>query len=266
MSKLSTITLARDEEQMIEGCLKQLGFADECVVVIDDRSADATEDIARKAGAKVYRHTFTTFADAKNFALSKASHDWILEIDADERLTTGLQDEIAEQITQNTNAGYEIPFDNYLFAHNMQWGGWKEKHLRLYRKDAAKYKGDIHETLEFIDQDAPIGQLKHHIAHFSHRSIINNLHKTANYADVQAKELLAANHPSVSWKTFIKVILKEFWRRTINERGYRDGVAGWIECLYQPFSLFCVYVRLWELQQHPTLEEQYRKLEDTIGA
>lgn len=264
MPTLSAVIVARNEADIIEGCLQLLDFVDETVVVIDDRSTDDTAKIAKKAGAKVYEYTFKDFADLKNFGISKTASDWFLIVDADERIPAATAAAIKQAIQSDEYVAYEFPFESYFFGQRMQHGGWQhDKHIRLVKTGVASFQGDIHEDFVF-KPEAKIGWISQPIAHFSHRSIRHNFLKTINYADVQAGELKKMGHPPVKGRTLVKIIAKEFWYRMIKERGYRDGMAGFIESLYQPFSLFVVYVRLWELQQKPTLEERYKELEKQL--
>ena len=264
MNKLSAVIVARDEAAMINGCLQSLAFVDEIVVVLDDRTEDSTEAIVKKSGIVPSTMRFETFAQIKNDAIAKATNDWILLIDADERVSQSLATEMHVALNGNFD-GYMIPFDSYFFATKMLYGGWqRDEHIRLFRKSKASYTGDIHEVLSFAEASR-IGRLEHAMAHFSHRSITHNLLKTNNYATIQATEMLKAGHPPVRARTLFGVIWREFRYRYIKERGYKDGMAGIIESLYQPFSLFVVYVRLWELQQKPDLNEQYHHIEEQLN-
>lgn len=265
MPTLSAVIVARNEADIIEGCLQLLDFVDETVVIIDDRSTDDTAKLAKTAGAKVYEYTFKDFADLKNFGISKATGEWILVVDADERIPAKLGQEIIKTVKTTTQIAFYLRRDSYFFGRKMTAGGWQEeKILRLFKAGVAEFQGDIHEDLVFHQDDPGIGLLNYSFAHFSHRSIKHNVAKTNNYADVQAGEMLAAGYPKIRKRTLFRVIFNEFWLRMIKKQAWRDGMPGIIEGLYQPFSLFVVYVRLWELQQKPTLEERYKELEKQL--
>lgn len=261
--RLSAVVVARDEAAMLPGCLRRLRFADEVVVVVDERSRDATQEVAERCGVRVFVERFEDFSQLKNSALARASGEWMLVVDADERVTLRLQEEIVAALDGPYDA-YSVARDNYFFAQQMRWGGWPERMVRLFRRGAAHYEGAIHEELQFTVAEPRIGRLDGSLAHFTHRCIAHNLTKTANFGDVQARELLAAGHPPVQARTFAGVITRELWRRLVRGRAHRDGMPGIVEALYQPFSLFTVYVRLWELQQQPSLEQRYLELEDEI--
>lgn len=261
--RLSAVVVARDEAAIIPGCLRRLSFADEVIVVVDDRSRDGTREVAEQFGARVSTERFESFSQLKNAALARASGDWTLVVDADERVTLALREEIIAALDGPYDA-YSVPRDNYFFGHRMQWGGWPERMVRLFRAGIVSYEGDIHEQVRFTTDTARIGSLEGSLAHFTHRCIGHNLAKTANFGDVQARELLEAGHPPVRVSTFARVMARELWHRLVRGRAYRDGMPGVVEAIYQPFSLFTVYVRLWELQQQPSLDDRYIELEDEI--
>jgi glycosyltransferase involved in cell wall biosynthesis len=262
--RLSVVVVARDEAEMIGGCLARLGFADEVLVVVDDRTLDETADRAAALRATVHHLPFTDFSQFKNAALDRAGGDWVMIVDADERVSARLADEV-RGVLDGPSAAYRVRIENWFFAGRMRDSGWRERPIRLFRRDQARYRGEIHETLVFHDTPPPpIRLLQNGLAHFSHRSIGHNLAKTQVYADIQAREMLASGHPPVTARTFARVLAKGIWRHTVAGRGFRDGMPGIIECIYQPFSIFTVYVRLWELQQEPSLEQRYHQLEDEL--
>ncbi len=180
-------------------------------------------------------------------------------VDADERITPALAAEIESVLADpGDRAAFRIPIRNFFFGRAMRFGGWQEDHVRLIKKSQARYAGDIHET---FSPRGPVGGLREPIWHFSHRNIQNMMQKTVNYGEVQAEEMLRSGHPKVTVSSFFKVIAKELNFRLVKKRGHKDGPQGVIESVYQAFSLFVVYVILWQKQQKPGLEERYAKLE-----
>lgn len=254
----------RDEEDMLPGCLTSLDFVDEIVVVVDDRTIDATDDVAREFGATVHRVAFEDFASFKNRGIDLATGDWILIIDGDERIPPSLAVEI-RRVTGGSHDAFEIGTANYFFGSRMKWGGWRgDYHPRLFRRGSARYVGDIHEQLDFHMAGPSIQRLDEPIVHFTHRSIRHNLAKTLEWSDLQAQEMLRSGHPAMTPTRLFMVVLREFWHRFVRNRGWRDGMPGVIECIYQPFSLFVIHVRLWELQRRPSLEASYQLLESEL--
>lgn len=263
MPNLTVVVAVRDEASQLPGCLRRLSFADEIVVVVDDRTQDNSAEIAEQAGARVIYQAFAGFADLKNAGLAAANSDWTLVVDADERVGNALAVEIAAVLGGQYDA-FEIPRINYFYGHEMRWGGWKERHIRLVRTGSAHYVGELHETFEFDVTSPRIGLLTSPLHHFTHRSIIDNLHKTATFGDVDAHERLTAKAERVTSAKLYLVVLREILHRLIVRQGWRDGVPGTVECLYQPLSLLASRARLWELQQSPSIDELYAQLEETI--
>jgi glycosyltransferase involved in cell wall biosynthesis len=240
-----------------------LGFADEVIVVVDSRTTDASPGLARDAGAKVVYHDFAGFAGLKNAGLEAVKSEWALVVDADERVGARLATEIRAALSTQFDA-YRIPAINYFYGHQMRWGGWNESHIRLIRTGCARYVGDLHEMFTFIDPGASVGTFAEPLHHFSHSSILDNLHKTASYSDVEARSRVLAGAEPVTSAQLYFVVLREIIRRLIIRQGWRDGVPGTIECLYQPLSLLAVRTRLWEIQQSPSIDELYERLEQSI--
>lgn len=258
--KLSAVLAVRNEEPMLERCLDLLGFCDEIIVVVDSRTADRTEDIARRYTDRVWVEDFLDFASHKNSAIEKARGEWVLIVDADERITSALANEIEQTLGRDPHEwAFNIETVNFFLGERMRHGGWKEDHVRLIRREHARYEGVIHEA--FTIPTERLGRLREEMWHFSHRSIEEMLIKTARFGEVQSLELLEAGTPRVTAWTLAKVILREFSFRMIFRRGYKDGMPGVIEALYQPFSLFCVHVMLWQLQRGETLSQTYEGLE-----
>ncbi len=136
---------------------------------------------------------------------------------------------------------------------------WNDDHLRLIRKDRAVYRGKIHESFDVPRERT--GKLAEGMWHFSHRSIEEMLAKTIRFGEVQARELHETGAPKVTWVRLMRVMVREFLFRMVRQRAWKDGMPGIIEAIYQPFSLFCVYVMLWQRQRGETLAESYAALE-----
>ena len=258
--RLSAVLAVRDEKRMLPGCLAQLGFADEVVVVVDARSTDRTAEIARKHTERVYERNFADFSDPKNFAIAQARGDWILVVDADERVTPALAREIDAELSSNpVEQGFRVTMASFFLGSRLEHGGWSDTPLRLVRREHAVYSNAIHES---FDVPEPVGSFTEPLWHFSHRSIEEMLRKTIAFGGVQADELYAQGAPRVTTRTLFRTVGRELVYRLVRQRGYRDGVEGVIESLYQPFSLFCVQVMLWQRQLRPSLEERYELLEE----
>jgi glycosyltransferase involved in cell wall biosynthesis len=263
MSGVGVVVAVRDEASQLPGCLARLSFADEVVVVVDDRTTDESAAIAEAAGARVLQHKFDGFAGLKNAGLDAATSEWVVVVDADERVGPSLAREIRSVLDQGVD-GFRIPRVNYFYGYKMRYGGWKEMHIRMIHRGAARYVGDLHETFDFVSSAPRIATMNAPLHHFTHRSIIDNLHKTAVFGDVDANARLADGAPKVTSSRLYFTVLRELLYRLVVKQGWRDGVPGVIECLYQPLSVMSTRARLWELQQSPSIDERYLQLEGEL--
>lgn len=251
VAMISAVIIARNEEKHIEECLKSVKWVDETIVV-DNASEDLTVKIAKELGAKVYEYEKVAseghFAEMRNFAISKVKGDWILFVDADEKVTTSLRDEILK-VTDNSGvfSAYAIPRRNILLGHEMHWGGWWPDYvLRLIRKDKlSEFKGELHEQPVIRGE---IGKLENPFIHTTHESLSEMVEKTNKWSEIEARLMYDAKHPLMNVWRFCTAIFREFWYRAIVKLGFLDGSIGLIEIIYQCFSRFVSYSKLWELQ------------------
>lgn len=262
--RLSAVVAVRDEERMIDGALRLLGFCDEIVVVVDDRTTDRTEEIARRYTEHVYRVPFEGFGALKNAGVDRARGEWIVFCDADERVTPRLASHLVAALEAGSDMwAFSTPTVNFFWGRRMEHGGWRETHVKIARRDHARHSGDLHERLS-IPTDR-VGRLDGERWHFSHRSIEHNLLKTATFGAVDAAERYAAGERAVGPLSLLRTVALEFARRMVRRAGWRDGMPGVIEALYQPFSLCCTRVMLWERQQGDAVARAYAELERAVG-
>jgi (heptosyl)LPS beta-1,4-glucosyltransferase len=259
---VSVVLKVRNEEEMLPGCLRRLAFADEIVAAVDDRTDDRSVEILLGFGVRVVEATFTGFADLANTGIDAATCDWVFLLDADERVSRTLVAQIRSALDGPLD-GLRVPVANYFHGVMMEHGGWQEHPIRLWRREAARYAGVLHERPRFAVEEPRIGDLQAPLVHFSHRSVIENLAKSANYVEVQAQALLASGTPRVTAWHLCRTLIREIGFRLVLRQGWRDGVVGVYEAFYWPFSHMCAQMRLWELQQHPPVAEQYAELEDS---
>lgn len=258
--KLSVVILARNEEGMIKDCLESVKWADE-IVLVDSGSTDRTCEIAKRYGAKIVKERFRglEFSRWRNLGKEKATGDWILYVDADERVTPELRDEILQVIAATPRgrafahhprsrfAAYEIPRRNFYLGKEMRYGGaWPGYVRRLFlRKKLKGWQGKLH---EHPIVEGEWGRLQSPLNHFTHRDLSSMVEKTRQWSKIEAKLLYKAGHPPVTWWRILRIMMSEFWYRGIRLQGLRDGMVGWIEVIFQMFSRFITYARLWEMQ------------------
>jgi len=245
MSKITGIIIAKNEEEMIADCIDSLAFCDE-ILVIDNNSTDRTVEIAKHLKATVIESKADNFADRRNLGLAKAKNEWVLYIDADERVDTELQEEILAVVkSKRIISVYRVSRKNFYFG-TFEWP-IVEKLERFFRKSALKeWKGDLHESPVY---EGEVSDLPGYLNHYTHRDLESMVEKTNHWSEMEAKLRFDAHHPPMAQWRFFSVMFRTFFRYFIKDKGYKAGVAGLVESIYQVFSMFITYAKLWELQQ-----------------
>ena len=245
--RISLFIIAKNEAHRIAPCISSAqGLVSE-VVVIDGDSTDNTAQVCKDLGARVYTRTFDGFATQKNFALSKVTAEWALNLDADERLSPALKEEILRAVKAPQTAGYYLPFCNYFLGKKMRFSGLnKEKHLRLVRTAKAHYVGGlVHEGLEV---EGPLATLKHPVNHFSYDTIEAYFTKFNKYTSLAADQL----HQNGRRFCLLRVLLTlpfEFLKRYVLKLGFLDGMRGLLWASFSTYYVYVKYAKLWQLEQ-----------------
>jgi glycosyltransferase involved in cell wall biosynthesis len=259
---ISAIVIAKNEAEMIANCLDTLQWCDE-VIVVDHHSVDTTAQLAERAKARVITAN-GSFADLRNEGLRVAKTDWVFYVDADERVTPKLADEVRQTIAETEHVAFAVGRNNILYGHYLEHGGWQSDFVvRLFnREKLTQWSGDVHEHAEI---DGSTGRLTENLVHFTHRSIISGLLKTAEWTPIEAT-LLAQDErtPKVTAGLLLRKGVMEVFRRIVLKKGHRDGTAGWVEALVQGINRMLVYMQVWELQQKPSLAERYEQYERSV--
>lgn len=246
MNKISGIVITKDAEKLIADCLDSLSFCDE-IIVIDNKSEDRTVDIARKMGAKVFELTSEDFSEMRNVGLRRASNEWILYIDADERVTPELMSNIRNQTSHidNSISAFRVKRKNFYFG-NHEWP-YIERLERLFKKDHLEgWYGKLHESPKIKGR---VGDLDGYLLHYTHADLVSMVNKTIKWSKVEAELRYKSGHPQMTWWRFPRVMLTAFFDSYVRQGGWKVGAVGLIESLYQSFSIFITYARLWEMQQ-----------------
>jgi glycosyltransferase involved in cell wall biosynthesis len=245
MGKISAVIIARNEEKMIGEALESVSFCDE-IILIDNGSKDKTKEIAEGKEAKVYEIKTTDFSELRNLGKEKAGGEWILYVDADERVDENLKESIKRIISEEPNYSAFLLQRKNFYLGNHQWPQI-EKLERLFRKDKLQgWKGELHESPIIEGETGLIN--KGFLLHFTHRSLESMLNKTIEWSTVEAVLRYNSGHPKMTWWRFPRVMISAFLNSYLRQGGYRVGVAGVIESIYQAFSAFVTYAKLWELQ------------------
>lgn len=242
---ISAVISAYNEEKNIKECLTSLeGLVDE-IIVVDNSSTDKTSEIARKFTKKIFKqeNNPTKIDLQKNFGFSKASEDYILTIDADERLTPELINEIKENISQEVD-GFWIPRKNYIFGKWIKsdmW--WPDYQLKLFKKGKAKFsQNDVHKALIVNGSTA---KLENPIIHNNYTSVSQFVTKLNNYTDIEAISLRDSGY-KFSWLDSIRFPTNDFLKTFFLQKGYREGLHGLVLSILQAFYMEIVFAKLWE--------------------
>jgi glycosyltransferase involved in cell wall biosynthesis len=228
---LTAAVIARDEEHHLPDCLDSLAFADERLVLVAAQTIDQTREVARMHGARVEERVFDNFAAQRDAALRLAEGEWVLFVDADERVTPGLRDEILRTLAQPSGVrGYWIPRDNLLMGRVVRHAGWFPDHqLRLLERRAAHFDPSrpVHE-LALVD--GPVGRLREPLVHYNYVSLTEFVRKQERYSTLEADRWLAT-YGRPRMRAVFGQPLREFWRRFVILEGYREGRLGLVLCL-----------------------------------
>ena len=245
---ISAFVITKNEAAKIGDCLASLGFTDE-IVVVDDFSSDATPEICRHYGVKLHQHRFTGFKDQKSHAMQLASHDWVLELDADERVTPEMRDAILALEARDFER-----YDCFEFKRKTRfWGKWI-RHASLYpdykarlycRSRGAWSGGNIHER--FIVQGAT-GKLAGEILHPQDLDLYAYFLRTARYADLSAAEYFARGKKA-RWHHVTVRPVATFFTRYLIRLGVLDGVHGFVISIMGALGTFMKYMKLYEIQK-----------------
>ena len=255
---VTVVILSANEGDVISKAISSGFLLTNNIIVVDSYSTDDTVKIAKKMLAKVIVHKFKDFADQRNFALEQIKTPWVFYLDSDEVMTQELVDEIDSIIGQNANVygGYFVGRDTYYFGKN--WN-MRDHVQRLFRREfLKKWEGVVHET-PIINGE--FGYLENSLRHYTHRSLSQMVQKTNSWSVHEAQLRFETGHPAMNPFRFIRVIATGFFRSYIKDKGYRNGTYGIIESMYQAFSMFITYAKLWEMQEL-TKREKERRVED----
>lgn len=247
---ISAIIITRNEEENLEECFKTLGFASE-IIVVDNNSQDRTVALAQKLGATVYKVPGLDFSYLRNIGREKATSEWLFYVDADERVTDELAGEIRAVLKNSPDcAAFSIIRKNYFLSHPSPK---LERINRLIKKESLiGWQGSLHESPIIAGK---VNNLDHYLLHYTHRDLSSMIAKTNEWSEVEAQLLYKSGHPQMQWWRFVRIMFTAFFRTYIKDGGWKMGIVGLIESIYQTFSTFITYAKLWE-KQNPKVGKQ----------
>ena len=246
--EITVVFQVKNGEAQIAEAVKSAKLLTNNVVVMDMDSSDATRKLARQAGAKVITiPNFSYVEPVRHLAFKLTEREWVLILDADERLTKELAKEIKEVINNPSNqyTHFALPRLNVFNARKAfkHGGWWPDKQIRLIKKKAfVSWPTNIHSTVKVSGN---LGVLNHYFLHHFHGDLNLMVEKTINFENIESDLLLKAAQ-KVKTATFFRKYLGELYRRLIKQNGWRDGPYGVIENLYQAYSKTITWLLLYE--------------------
>jgi glycosyltransferase involved in cell wall biosynthesis len=243
MPKLSVILITRDEASNIAACLESVAWADE-IVVVDSGSTDETPAICRRYTPNVTVTDWPGFGPQKNRALDRATGDWVLSIDADERVTPELRSEIEQALKAPDAEAYELPRLSSYLGQAMRHGGWWPDHVtRLFRRGSARFsEARVHETLEV---NGSTGRLKQHLIHHPFRSLDQVIAKMDSYSTAAAAGM-AERGRSAGLTSAVLHGFFAFLRTYVLRAGFLDGRLGFVLAVSNAEGAYYKYLKLAE--------------------
>ena len=246
MIPVSVVIVTKDEETNIEDALRSAAGAQE-IVVVDSFSSDSTVGICRRYTDKVFQHTWTGYARQKQMAVDHAQGPWVLILDADERITPELRDEIARALQNADCEGFSMPRRNYFLGRWIQHSGWwPDRTLRLFKKDSGGIEDrDVHER---VVVNGRVGQLNAPLEHYSYRNISDYIRKMEVYSTLAAQEIRKKGRPGI-----FSLLLRPFFtffKMYVLRLGFLDGVHGLVLAVLYGYYTFLKYAKAWEQHEN----------------
>jgi glycosyltransferase involved in cell wall biosynthesis len=249
---LTVVIVAKNEARNIAECVASASFADE-VIVLDSGSADRTGALAAQAGARVVQTDWPGYGPQVARGFRMASTDWVLSLDADERISAALREEIAAVIRTGAFDGYRIPRVSEFCGRFIRHSGWRPDHtLRLGRRERAGFTD--HFLHAHMTVDGRIGELKESIVHYSYPDLHDVLEKLDRYSTGHARDMQAAGQTGGLGKALASGVFA-FFRTYVLKRGFLDGQHGLMLAIYNAEYTYYKYLKLKFLQSPPQRPE-----------
>lgn len=247
MPKLSVTIITRNEAANISEAVKSVAWADD-ILVVDCGSTDATVVTAETLGARVLYRDWSGFAEQKNFAADQAAHDWILSIDADERVTPALADEVRQVLaSEPPHAGYRIPRISWYLDRWIRTTDWYPNlQLRLYHRRRGRWNARrVHES---VHVDGTSGSLRHPLEHRPYRDVTHHVETMNRYTSLAAQEMFDEGRRG-GVGSLLTLPAAAFVRNYILRRGFIQGSTGFAISSLNAYYVFLKFLKLWELQR-----------------
>ncbi|MFH0779199.1 MAG: glycosyltransferase family 2 protein [Candidatus Eisenbacteria bacterium] len=243
--KLTVIVPTFNEEKNIADCLESVGWADE-VLVVDSFSTDSTVSICKSHGARILQHEYVNSAAQKNWALPRAANRWVLIVDADERVSGELKEDVFSHLERGPELdGYWVRRRNVFMGRPVRFCGWqRDKVLRFFNREAGRYEEKrVHAEVELRGRG---GFLRGHLFHDSYTDFSSYLRKLDRYTDWGAQDAAKRGVRFPVARLLFRPPAR-FFRMYLLQLGFLDGVRGLVICALAAMSVFVRYAKLWRL-------------------
>lgn len=245
MEKVTAIIPCYNEEMHLEAVIESVRWADE-ILVVDSYSTDRSLEIARAAGVRILQREYENSASQKNWAIPQATHDWVVLVDADERVTPALRDEIQQTLQAPSADAYWIPRQNYFMGKRVRYSGLQgDKVIRLFRK-SCRYE-PLHVHAEIVTTGLRVGRLREALTHDTFKGVDAYLFKINRYARWQALDYDGRTPRVTFFHLLVKPVFR-FWKHYILKRGLLDGQVGFVISAVNAWAVFLRYWKLLELR------------------
>jgi glycosyltransferase involved in cell wall biosynthesis len=243
-SDVTAVIAAHNESANIEACIASVEWARE-VIVVENESSDDTVDRARSAGATVISPAFTTIGAARNNAIVRSKSPWVFVIDADERCTPELADEIVGIVrSRGGHSAYRVPRRSFFLGKEIRHGGWgSDKPIRLFRRELRYNANLVHEHVDVTP--AAVGEVKNRLLHYTYNSLDQYFEKFNRYSRWWADQNFAKGRRSNAAAVVFKPPAR-FVSMYVLKGGFRDGARGLVLACLAAASVMAKYARLWE--------------------
>lgn len=245
---ISACIITLNEGKNLEACIKSVSWCDE-IIVVDCGSTDETLDIARRYDARIFSQEWLGYREQKKFAFSKATGDWILEIDADERLDEQLKQEILHMLEHGTeHAGFTVNMKHiYMGRWLTNRMFYPDPHLRLFRRTKGRLVGPL--VHHYVDVDGTIGKMNGHLIHLAYPSISHHIQKISKQVRTETEDYWKQGVMKFSLLRLLLHPVYRFLQMYFIKGGYKDGLEGFFASAGFSFGTFARYVYLYELEQ-----------------
>ena len=245
---ISIVIITKNEEKNLSACLESVQWAKE-IIVVDGKSADRTAEVAKSSGAKVMVREMDVEGRHRNFAYAQATQEWVLSLDADERVSPELANELKEIVVQNDGgiSAYSIPVKTYIGTRWIRSAGYyPARKLRLHRRGKFRYEESGVHPRAFLDGKEQ--NLNGDIIHYGYRNFSHMIEKMNHQTTLEAEKWVSENRQV----SFLKIIYKmcdRFLRNYIGKKGYSDGFMGFFMSIFHALYQLFTYAKYWEIKK-----------------